>query len=247
MPHVSAPADSACRLRKQERVDGERHGRPCGCAGTRARLRAKQGLLGTLLERAADTNAYTRARCLQTWGHLAQANAIPLGHWLAVTELAIGARQIWPPCLALRMLNCQQCCAAHARSLPSSYREISAGSQHASLLMHASRLQLHRPTNAQSWQGGLSITVVSTSSAAKLTNSYACPGRLEDKSSIVRRAALGLLGALLSHNPFGEKLPEAAFAASLAEYRAKLQARVVRFVSVCHVARCLISMPGNSS
>ena len=49
-------------------------------------------------------------------------------------------------------------------------------------------------------------------------------GRLEDKSSIVRRAALGLLGALLLYNPFGAQLPEAAFSASLSEYRAKLQA-----------------------
>lgn len=48
-------------------------------------------------------------------------------------------------------------------------------------------------------------------------------GRLEDKSSIVRRAALQLLTALLLYNPFGAQLPEACFAASLAEYRAKLQ------------------------
>ena len=41
----------------------------------------------------------------------------------------------------------------------------------------------------------------------------------------MRRAALGLLGALLLYNPFGAQLPEPAFAASLAEYRAKLQAR----------------------
>lgn len=48
-------------------------------------------------------------------------------------------------------------------------------------------------------------------------------GRLEDKSSIVRRAALQLLMALLLFNPFGAQLPEACFAASLAEYKAKLQ------------------------
>ena len=60
-------------------------------AGASARLRAKQGLLATLLERARDANAYTRARVLQTWAHLAQGAAIPLGHWVAVTELAIGA------------------------------------------------------------------------------------------------------------------------------------------------------------
>ena len=50
-------------------------------------------------------------------------------------------------------------------------------------------------------------------------------GRLEDKSSIVRRAALQLLMALLLYNPFGAQLPEACFAASLAEYKAKLQVR----------------------
>lgn len=50
-----------------------------------------------------------------------------------------------------------------------------------------------------------------------------CLGRLEDKSSIVRRAALQLLTALLLYNPFGAQLPETCFAASLAEYQAKLQ------------------------
>ena len=59
-------------------------------AGAAARLGAKQALLATLLERARDTNAYTRARVLQTWAHLAGAAALPLGHWVAVTELAIG-------------------------------------------------------------------------------------------------------------------------------------------------------------
>lgn len=57
-------------------------------------------------------------------------------------------------------------------------------------------------------------------------------GRLEDKSSIVRRAALQLLMALLLFNPFGAQLPEACFAASLAEYRAKLQ---VRYASVWYM------------
>ena len=38
-----------------------------------------------------DSSAYTRARVLQTWGHLAEASAIPLGHWVCVTELAVGA------------------------------------------------------------------------------------------------------------------------------------------------------------
>ena len=48
-------------------------------------------------------------------------------------------------------------------------------------------------------------------------------GRLEDKSSIVRKAALQLLAALLQYNPFGGELPEGRFEASLAEWKAKLQ------------------------
>ena len=60
-------------------------------AGTKARLRSKHNLLATLVERVRDSSAYTRARVLQTWGHLAEASAIPLGHWVCVTELAVGA------------------------------------------------------------------------------------------------------------------------------------------------------------
>ena len=80
---------------------------PCACAeallcqsgmlsraGTRARLHSKQGLLAALVERVRDGNAYTRARTLQTWGALAEAAAIPLGHWVCVTELAVGAPQV---------------------------------------------------------------------------------------------------------------------------------------------------------
>ncbi len=48
-------------------------------------------------------------------------------------------------------------------------------------------------------------------------------GRLEDKSSIVRKAALQLLAALLLYNPFGGELPEGRFEASLTEWKAKLQ------------------------
>ena len=60
-------------------------------AGTKARLRSKHNLLATLVERVRDSSAYTRARVLQTWSHLAEAAAIPLGHWVCVTELAVGA------------------------------------------------------------------------------------------------------------------------------------------------------------
>lgn len=38
-----------------------------------------------------DQNAYTRARVLQTWAHLAEKMAVPLGHWVCVTQIAVGA------------------------------------------------------------------------------------------------------------------------------------------------------------
>ena len=59
-------------------------------SGTHARLRSKQQLLNTLVERVRDQNAYTRARVLQTWMHLAERKALPLGHWVCVTQLAVG-------------------------------------------------------------------------------------------------------------------------------------------------------------
>ena len=58
--------------------------------GTKARLRSKHNLLAILVERVRDSNAYTRARVLQTWSHLAEASAVPLGHWVCVTELTVG-------------------------------------------------------------------------------------------------------------------------------------------------------------
>ena len=73
----------------------ERHLRVRARAGTRARLRSKQGLLATLVERCRDGNAYTRARTLQTWAALAEAAGLPLGHWVCVAQLAAGAPQ--PP------------------------------------------------------------------------------------------------------------------------------------------------------
>jgi condensin complex subunit 1 len=47
-------------------------------------------------------------------------------------------------------------------------------------------------------------------------------GRLEDKSSLVRKEALRLLGALMLHNPFGPALPLDRFAASLQVHREML-------------------------
>lgn len=62
--------------------------------GTNARLRSKQQLLHILVERVRDQNAYTRARVLQTWMYLAEKTAIPLGHWLCVTQIAVGAASV---------------------------------------------------------------------------------------------------------------------------------------------------------
>ncbi|KAJ6332137.1 hypothetical protein OIU76_010513 [Salix suchowensis] len=47
-------------------------------------------------------------------------------------------------------------------------------------------------------------------------------GRLEDKSAIVRKAALNLLIMMLQHNPFGPQLRIASFQATLEQYNKKL-------------------------
>ncbi|KAL5720007.1 Condensin-1 complex subunit CAP-D2 [Ranunculus cassubicifolius] len=47
-------------------------------------------------------------------------------------------------------------------------------------------------------------------------------GRLEDKSAMVRKAALNLLIAMLQHNPFGPQLRIASFEATLEKYKEKL-------------------------
>lgn len=49
-------------------------------------------------------------------------------------------------------------------------------------------------------------------------------GRLEDKSSLVRKEALRLLGCLMLHNPFGPALPVDRFDASLAVHKSMLDA-----------------------
>ena len=46
--------------------------------------------------------------------------------------------------------------------------------------------------------------------------------RLEDRAALVRRAALGLLQALMLYNPFGPVLPAGSFDASLAQFEARL-------------------------
>ncbi|CAL1352223.1 unnamed protein product [Linum trigynum] len=47
-------------------------------------------------------------------------------------------------------------------------------------------------------------------------------GRLEDKSSIVRKAALSLLIMMLQHNPFGPQLQVGLFKATLEQYKKRL-------------------------
>lgn len=59
-------------------------------AGEQARLRTKQALLSTLLERLRDQSHFTRARCLHAWALLAKSRAIPLGHWRSLAELTVG-------------------------------------------------------------------------------------------------------------------------------------------------------------
>jgi hypothetical protein len=61
--------------------------------GAQARLRNKQTLLDLLCERVRDQSSYTRCAVLQTWAHLAEHRAIPLGHWQMVTGIATGAWQ----------------------------------------------------------------------------------------------------------------------------------------------------------
>ena len=55
-----------------------------------ARLRTKAHLLDVLTERARDASAFTRARVLAALAYLADKGALPLGHWDAVTRVAIG-------------------------------------------------------------------------------------------------------------------------------------------------------------
>lgn len=72
------------------------HKQRLGCgptAANAARLRTKQGLLDVLVERARDQTSWTRAAVCRSWATLALESRIPMGHWLIVTELAIGAAE----------------------------------------------------------------------------------------------------------------------------------------------------------
>mmetsp|Transcript_17259 Transcript_17259/g.41204 ORF Transcript_17259/g.41204 Transcript_17259/m.41204 type:complete len:1126 (-) Transcript_17259:192-3569(-) len=101
-----------------------------------ARVKSKQSLLDTLLQRTRDQNAFTRARTLQTWAFLAQRARIPMSHWLVVAQLAAG--------------------------------------------------------------------------------------RLRDKASAVRKAAMQLLQAMLKYNPFGATLVSERYRATLRDAEARL-------------------------
>ena len=79
-------------------------------AGVNARLRSKQQLLHTLVERVRDQNAYTRARVLQTWMYLAEKTAVPLGHWICVTQIAVGIKHYALVLLPRCVKFCSMCC-----------------------------------------------------------------------------------------------------------------------------------------
>lgn len=96
------------------------------CAGGQSQanwLRAKQALLDLLTQRVRDQSAYTRARSLHTWALLADKCAIPLGHWMLVTQLAIGAAShlccASDPCSISSALEIGLCATAHVRVLSS--------------------------------------------------------------------------------------------------------------------------------
>ena len=56
-------------------------------------LKAKEGLLGLLLERVKDKGSYVRSKVLMTWSQLCEEKAVPIGHWTEVARLAIGRLQ----------------------------------------------------------------------------------------------------------------------------------------------------------
>lgn len=47
-----------------------------------------------LVERARDQTSWTRAAVCRSWMALAVDHRVPLGHWLTVTQLAIGEPQL---------------------------------------------------------------------------------------------------------------------------------------------------------
>ncbi len=153
-----------------------------------------------------DQSSYTRVAVLQTWEYLAEHRAVPLGHWRSVTEIAKGAAATGPGPRGVRgqlgMLE------AHGKTRPqlAAYGSPCPGVCRAAVRAH------FRPTRLPpSLPRGASSTPLPAA------------GRLEDKSSLVRKEALRLLQALMLHNPFGPKLPSDRFEASLAAHKAMLE------------------------
>ena len=73
-----------------------------------------------------------------------------------------------------------------------------------------------------------------------------CEGRMEDKSSNVRKAAMQLLMTLLQFNPFGPVLEEPRLAATLAAHAAKLQVRKQRPAKPASNPTAHVSRPGHA-
>ncbi|CAI5463261.1 unnamed protein product [Closterium sp. Yama58-4] len=96
----SAPGDGGAEGEAEEGDEAGEGGRdsveeegPAARGAMRARLqrlRSKQGLLAVLMERARDQSAHVRSRVMQAWAWLCGEKAVPLGHWNAVAELAVG-------------------------------------------------------------------------------------------------------------------------------------------------------------
>ncbi len=79
-----------------------------------------QTLLDTLMARARDKTSWTRACVCRTWGVLAEGGKVPMGHWNAVAEVAIGAALLLPPTVpallaALSGLSSSRCCNEQSR------------------------------------------------------------------------------------------------------------------------------------
>lgn len=54
------------------------------------RLRTKQAMLESLLERCRDVSAYTRSRVLQIWAELCEEHCVSIGLWNELAEVAAG-------------------------------------------------------------------------------------------------------------------------------------------------------------
>jgi condensin complex subunit 1 len=162
-----------------------------------------QTLLDTLMARARDQTSWTRACVCRTWAFLAEHGKVPMGHWNAVADVAIGAQSRRP-----YFENCTSCPATGF------VKSITAVVFSLKLALLNTRRAM-RPTcrHVQPYDSPWFAL---------------CEGRMEDKSSNVRKAAMQLLMTLLQFNPFGPVLEEPRLAATLAAHAAKLQVRMKR-------------------